>query len=184
MNEEELVSALKNGDRNAYRLFVHSYQEKIINTCYSFLKNMEEAEDLAQEIFIELLTAIQEFREDSKLSTWIYRISVNRSLNRIRKLKRQSFFQSINPFTNQDIMGRTTENPENDLKEKELNNALDIAMRSLSDKQRTAFSLNRYQDLSYKEISEIMNLSVASVESLIFRAKEKLKLLMKEFLNN
>ena len=181
MNEKELVVALQNGDQAAFRLFVDSYKELVLNTCFSFLKNSEESEDLSQEIFIELIHSIKQFRGDSKLSTWIYRITVNRSLNRIRKLKQQSFLQSLN-LTKSNF--NSSENPENNYKEKELNEAMEKALKILSEKQRIAFTLNRHQDLSYKEISEIMNLSLSSIESIIYRAKERLKELMKDYLNS
>jgi RNA polymerase sigma-70 factor (ECF subfamily) len=89
MNELEIVDKLKNRDENAFRQLVENYQAMVVNTCFSLVHNTEDSEDIAQEVFIEVYRSIGNFRADSKLSTWLYRMAVNRSLNFIRDNKRK-----------------------------------------------------------------------------------------------
>jgi RNA polymerase sigma-70 factor, ECF subfamily len=181
MTEKELIEGLLNKEREAVKLLVDTYQEQVIKTAFHFLGNMEDAEDLSQDIFLEILNSIHSFRQASRLSTWIYRISVNYSLNEVKKNKRRQIFQRIGNYlgiTNE--MNSHTYNKSgmemNELDEKENREFLQKAVDALPEKQRTAFVLNKYEDLSHKEIAEITGLSVSSVESLIHRAKQNLQI--------
>src|SRR5210317_2479206 len=91
-DEHILVSDLKDGEEEAFRYLVDQYQDKVYNTCISFVKNPDDADDLTQEVFLEVYNSIHKFRLESKLSTWIYRISVNKSLEYLRKMKRKKRF--------------------------------------------------------------------------------------------
>ncbi len=86
------IGALKAGDEGAFGALVETYQDRVFNTCLGFLESKEEAEDAAQETFIEVCHAVQNFREEAKLSTWIYRIAVSKSLMAIRKKRRKKRF--------------------------------------------------------------------------------------------
>jgi RNA polymerase sigma-70 factor (ECF subfamily) len=181
MTEAEIIQKLQQGNEQAFKQLVEKYQKLVVNTCFGMVHNTEDAEDIAQDVFIEVFRSIQNFRADSKISTWLYRIAVNRSLNFIRDNKRKKWFLSIEEF----VKGKTTQineiqNSKNETPLSELENnqrarILHDAIDSLPENQKTAFTLNKYEDLSYKEISEVMNLSVSSVESLIHRAKIKLQ---------
>ena len=181
MTEAEIIEKLRNGSEAAFRHLVENYQQRVINVCFGMLHNMEDAEDVAQEVFIEVHRSIQKFRADSKISTWLYRIAVNRSLNFIRDNKKRKWFKSFDDVvkTKNAELPKMQENhyddPEHELEKQQRANLLHEAINSLSDNQKTAFSLNKYDDLSYQEISEVMNLSVSSVESLIHRAKMNLQ---------
>jgi RNA polymerase sigma-70 factor (ECF subfamily) len=91
MSETEIIKRLQQGDEQAFRQLVENYQKQVVNTCYGLVHSTEDAEDIAQDVFIEVFRSIQNFRADAKLSTWIYRISVNRSLNFIRDNKRRKW---------------------------------------------------------------------------------------------
>lgn len=174
MSELEIIEKLKLGNEDAFRQLVENYQKKVILTCFGFVHNQEDAEDIAQEVFIEVFRSIQNFRADAKLSTWLYRIAVNRSLNHIRDNKRRKWFQSFDDVVkekNLQLNHYASENPGTELENLQRANILHEAIGSLPENQKTAFTLNKYEDLSYKEIAEIMDISVASVESLIHRAK-------------
>lgn len=181
MTEAEIIEKLRNGSEAAFRHLVENYQQRVINVCFGMLHNMEDAEDVAQEVFIEVHRSIQKFRADAKISTWLYRIAVNRSLNFIRDNKKRKWFKSFDDVvkTKNAELPKMRENhyddPEHELEKQQRANLLHEAINSLSDNQKTAFSLNKYDDLSYQEISEVMNLSVSSVESLIHRAKMNLQ---------
>jgi len=81
MEDLELIEKLKNGEAESFRLVVEKYQKLVLNCAYKFLRNRESAEDITQEVFIEVFESIRSFKEQSQLSTWIYRIAVTKSLN-------------------------------------------------------------------------------------------------------
>jgi len=175
MTETEIIQKLQQGNELTFKLLVASYQKLVVNTCFGMVHSTEDAEDIAQEVFIEVFRSIQNFRADAKISTWLYRIAVNRSLNFIRDNKRKKWFQSFEDV----VMEKNSmlnsakhhETPAAELENMQRANIIHEAIDSLPENQKTAFTLNKYEDLSYKEISEVMNLSVSSVESLIHRAK-------------
>jgi RNA polymerase sigma-70 factor (ECF subfamily) len=178
MNEREVIEQLKLGSEPAFKMLVETYRKLVVNTCFGLVHNTEDAEDIAQDVFIEVFRSIKNFRADAKLSTWLYRIAVNRSLNHIRDNKQRKWFQSFDDVVkekNAQLQHQASENPATDLENRQRANILHEAIGSLPENQRTAFTLNKYEDLSYKEISEVMEMSVSSVESLIHRAKLSLQ---------
>lgn len=179
MSETEIIQKLQQGNEKAFRQLVENYQKLVVNTCYGLLQNTEDAEDIAQDVFVEVFGSVGNFRADSKISTWLYRIAVNRSLNHIRDNKKRKWFQSFDDIVKeknaQFHRQHSSENPGIELENLQRANILHEAIGSLPENQKTAFTLNKYEDLSYKEIAEIMDISVASVESLIHRAKLNLQ---------
>jgi len=180
MSDNELIDAIKTGNDQAFRELVDRYQVLVLNTCKALVHYMEDAEDLAQEVFIEAFRSADKFRGDAKLSTWLYRIAVNKSLNFIRDNKRRKFFQSVSgnllstkelDVPVNDVGHRPDLEVENEQRRQNIYKAID----QLPENQRAAFTLNKFEDLSYKEIAEVLELSVSSVESLIHRAKLNLQ---------
>jgi RNA polymerase sigma-70 factor (ECF subfamily) len=192
MNDHELIVQItQHNDHSAFATLVDRYQKMVVNTCRGFVSSYADAEDLAQEVFIELFESLPEFRNESKLSTWIYRIAVNKSLNFIRKKKRESVFSSFTSFfeTNDRQQAkdfndpRSSDEADRQVNSMELHKALKDAINRLPKNQRIAFILNKYQDLSYKEVADVMDVSLSSVESLLFRAKMNLQQLLSGFYN-
>lgn len=181
MTETEIIQKLQKGNESAFRHLVETYQQRVYNVCFGMLHNTNDAEDVAQEVFIEVHRSIHKFRADAKISTWLYRIAVNRSLNFIRDNKKHKWFKSFDDVvrTKNTELPKLHENhfedPEYEFEKQQRANVLHEAINTLSENQKTAFSLNKYDDLTYQEISEVMNLSVSSVESLIHRAKKNLQ---------
>ncbi len=179
MKETEIISELKKGNKIAFKQLVENYQKMVINTCMGLVHNHEDAEDIAQDVFIEVFRAVEQFREDSKISTWLYRIAVNRSLNFIRDNKKRKWFwsfeESIKNDSGEKFPINSAETPEEKMESDQRAKILHRAIDSLPKNQRIAFVLSKYDDLNYNEISEIMNLSKSSVESLIHRAKINLQ---------
>lgn len=159
--------------------FVNKFRDKVFRTCLGFVQNADDANDLTQDVFLTVIESLGSFRNEAQLSTWVYRIAVNKSLNYLKKKKTRSIFQNLETlFTRKDA----TENHEfihNPLIEKEhrqetaklLKNALD----RLPENQRIAFTLSKYEDQSNGEIATIMDVSVPAVESLLHRAKLNLQ---------
>jgi RNA polymerase sigma-70 factor (ECF subfamily) len=181
MSESEIIQKLQEGNENAFRLLVENYQKLVVSTCYGMLHNMQDAEDIAQEVFIEVFRSVHKFRADSKLSTWLYRIAVNRSLNHIRDNKKHKWFQSFDDSLKskttfkENLVNTSADNPDNQIENSERAALLHLAIDNLPKNQKVAFTLSKYEDLSYQEISEVMDLTLSSVESLIHRAKKNLQ---------
>ncbi len=95
MSEIEIIQKLQQGNEQAFREMVENYQKMVVNTCFGMVHNTEDAEDIAQEVFIEVFRSIQNFRADAKFSTWLYRIAVNRSLNFIRDNKKKQMVSDL-----------------------------------------------------------------------------------------
>ncbi|MCP4402169.1 MAG: sigma-70 family RNA polymerase sigma factor [bacterium] len=181
MDDRTLHQELACGNPAAFQQLVNSHQSRVINTCYGFVSNKEDAEDIAQEVFLEVYKSIDSFREDAKLSTWIYRICVTKSLDFLRKRKRKKRFGRF-----KDLFGKTqdrieqipapaTANPQKHLEKQERAEILQQAVDSLAENQKIAITLNKYEGFSYQEVAEIMGASVSSVESLLHRAKKNLE---------
>ena len=178
MSETDLIQGIQQGDRLAFRTMVETYQQMVVNTCLGIVHNQADAEDIAQDVFLEVFRNSGQFRGDAKLSTWLYRIAVNRSLNHIRNNRRKKFWQSLEETFEG---GRNASNEISDYRtdqaitDEQRRGLLHQAIDKLPEKQRVAFTLNKYEDLSYQKIAEIMDISLSSVESLIHRAKKNLQ---------
>jgi len=180
LDETQIIPQLKEGDETAFKSLVDTFQEKVLNTCLGFVPNRHDAEDIVQDVFMEVFRSINKFRGDSKLSTWIYRITTTKCLEHIRakkREKRKSFFQSlIGMHENADrIKAIDYNHPGVLLENKERSKTLFAAIEKLPENQRVAFTLHKIEGLSYREITEIMEMSLSSVESLMFRAKKNLQ---------
>ena len=177
MIDFDFIQKLKAGDRTAFNELVLLYGKKVINTCYRFLLDKQDAEDIAQEVFIEVFQSIKTFRAESELSTWIYRIAATKSLDEIKKRNRKKRISSIGKILHIDEVANWIAGgamPDKNLNETENMKELNIALDSLPDTQRLAFTLSKIDGYSNIEIAEIMNTTIIAVESLIYRAKKKL----------
>ena len=181
MSEAEIIQKLQEGDEQVFRRLVEKYRQLIVNTCFGLVHNSEDAEDIAQDVFIEVFRSVHKFRADSKLSTWLYRIAVNRSLNFIRDNKRRKLALSIGEIFSPgkeksgSFLTEKAAASDTEMENSERAQLLHRAIDSLPPNQRVAFTLNKYEDLTYKEIAAVMETSVSSVESLIHRAKKSLQ---------
>ena len=179
MTDKDLVEKIKNGDHNSFKVMIENHQRLILNTCKGFLHNEEDAHDVAQDVFIEAYRSIKKFRGDSKITTWLYRIAVNKSLNFIRDNRKHKQVNNIDLMYSKGEKHLAIESnpvlPDVELENRERSVVLFNAIDELPKKQRKAFILNKYENLNYKEISEIMKKSVSSIESLLFRAKRNLQ---------
>jgi RNA polymerase sigma factor (sigma-70 family) len=179
VNELELIQGLRTKDESAFKYLVDTYQDRIFNTAIGIVQNAGDAEDVAQEVFIQVFRSIQQFKGDSKLSTWLYRITTTRALDLLRSRKskkRFGFMQRLFGDDNEPIYEVPDFNhPGIALEKKEDAARLFKAIRQLPDNQKMAFTLHKLEDLSYKEVSEVMKTSVPAVESLMHRAKLNLR---------
>ena len=187
MADDELIEQILQGNRDIYRELVSKYQSMLFRTCMGFLHNKEDAEDLTQEIFIQIYQSLPKFRGESSFSTWIYRIAVNAALNKIRKESKSFWGQRFESFLGgekqemPEIPIPVNENPENILIQAEHREWIQRALNSLPENQRTAIVLSKYDDLSQKEIAQIMNITEGAVEALMQRGKANLRQRLSSF---
>lgn len=190
MTDQEIVRGINNQDEQAFKALVDNYQEMVINVCNSFVHNKEDAMDIAQEVFIKVLDSIHTFRGKSKLSTWLYRIAVNKSLNFIRDRRKKSIFNSLDLLFDKDNgdqvsqIGDASSNSQEVMEYNEKKEALHKAIQQLPKKQKIALTLNKFEELPYKEIAEVMNISVTETGVLINRAKKQIQKKLIQYFKN
>lgn len=176
----ELLAKFKKGDQQAFELLVRKYKTTVFNTIYSIMGNAQEADDIAQEVFLKVYTKADSFKGESSFSTWLYRITVNRCVDELRRRKNKiiSYETEFNQEEKLKLKG-VLASRENDitekLRQKELQDIIQKAMNSLPEKYRIILTLKEIEGLSYKEISQIMKISLAKVKIWLFRARQKLK---------
>ena len=161
--------------KSKFQMIYENYTGQILQTAHSLARNHMDAEDIAQDVFIQVFESLGKFRFESKLSTWLYRIAVNRSINHCKSPRGRAIKVDIESWKQQEV-AQSPEMPQQQLlEEQEQLELLHRAIDRLPENQRTALILNKYEELSYKEIAEIMGTSLSSVESLLFRAKNNLE---------
>ena len=178
MNEQELIHELRLGNEAAFRWLVNHYRNRVYNTVLNILQQEAEAEDAAQETFIQVFESVIKFKEESSLSTWIYRIAVRKALDKLRKRKLISRVQLILPWWMPEEKKRDNNcfiHPGILAENKEKAAILFDAIRKLPDNQKVAFTLIKVQGMGYEEAAEIMEQSIKAIESLVSRAKANLQ---------
>jgi len=184
LTEHELIRGLQKGEESAFKYLVDNYQDRVYNTALGIVQNAQDAEDVAQEVFIQVYRSIQTFKEESKLSTWLYRIATTRSLDLLRSRKSKKRFGAL-----QRLFGEGTDpvleipdfnHPGIELDRKENAKMLFKALMQLPENQKIAFTLHKMEQLSYQEISEVMKTTVPAIESLMHRAKQNLRKILEK----
>lgn len=181
ISETDLIVRLRQGDEEAFKQLFETHKDRIYNTLLYMLQSPEEAEDLTQDVFVDVFQDIGSFKTNSKLSTWIYSIAINKALNRQRYKKAKKRLGTVLSIFNLLPVDDTPDfvHPGILLENKELSETLYKAIDQLPEKQKTAFILRQLDDLSYIEIAEVMHTTTPSVESLLFRAKQNLQKILK-----
>lgn len=170
-SEIEIIQAVADGEEQAIAMLYNLYAEKIYNTALNYTKKVEDAEEITQDVFMKIYKSAATFKGDSSVNTWIYRITINTSLNYLKKKKRFTFFKNTLPNT-QSI---DFEHPGVLLENKENAAALYKAMDCLPSNQKTAFILSFIEELPRQEVADIMETSLKAVESLLQRAKKNMR---------
>lgn len=180
IDDKVLIECILEGDESAFNILFEKYKRKIYLTAYRLLGNHEDASDITQETLIKVYKELKNFRNESSLYTWIYRITINLSLNLIKKKKLRSFFdfEDVDEWLFKD----ERQSPELSFRENELSNKIQEAIKKLPEKQRTVFTLRYYDELSYEEISEILGTSIGALKANYFHAINKLQKELKNVL--
>lgn len=181
--ERRLIRRLQQRDEKAFREIVELYGDQVYNLTYRMMGSREDAEDLAQEVFITVFKSIDSFRGDSKLSTWLYRVTINHCKNRIKYLARRHDRQKSeyeDGATRQGVDGGLTAptalpRPDKHIEGMELEGLMQECIASLEEEHRLLIVLRDVQELSYEEISAITNLPEGTVKSRLHRARMALR---------
>lgn len=178
--DQSLLRRLKGRDERAFKDLIDHHRDRVYNVCYRILGHKHEAEDVAQEVFITVFKTITSFRGDSKLSTWLYRIAVNHSKNRIKYLARRHD-RDRDPLDDAPISaadrlgGASPSSPDRALEEVQLEASLTDAIRDLDEEHRVVVVLRDLEDLSIEEICDITGLPDGTVKSRLHRARLALR---------
>ncbi len=185
--EQELIRELQRANNRAFADLVKLYGGMVLNTCYRLVLDKDDAEDIAQEVFVEVFQSISTFRGDSKLSSWLYRVAIAKSLDHIKKMKRAKRLSSFARFLKfEDVQEQVSGGIAADAQilEKEREEALRALLDTLPDNQRVAFMLSKIDGLGIVEVASIMQTSVTAVDSLIYRAKRRITERLRKILEN
>ncbi len=185
MNENILLERLRKGDTSALHEIMQLWQDQVYNTALGIVQNTEEAEEITQDVFVQVYRGIRAFRGESKFSTWLYRITVSKAITAERKKKTRKRFALF-----QGWLGKTEEEAESvadfyhpgvQLEQKENAAILFRALKKLPEQQRIAFTLQKLEGLSSAEIGSIMNITPAAVDSLLQRGRAGLRKLLETY---
>lgn len=174
-----LIDELKQGSPEAFAALVERYGQKVVGTCYGFLNNREDAEDAAQEVFIEVYRSIRQFQGQAELDTWVYRIAVNKSLDALRKMKRRKRLADLKALFL--AQKRPERGPAERLEQQERQAVLQEQIALLPENQGVALVLSQYDKLSNKQVAEVMETSESAVESLLHRARANLRKSLRKY---
>ncbi|MDF2673163.1 MAG: sigW 7 [Clostridiales bacterium] len=174
--DKDLITEIKNGDRNGFELVIITFQQPIFVYCYRMLSNMQEAEDAVQEVFLKIYEKINNYKEDISFSAWVYKIAYNHCVNQIRRRKLLSFI----PLHNFIEQIEDENNNSDKILEFEFTNELNEALSILSMEDRSIVIFRVIEDKSYEEIGLILNRNAVLVRKRYERAKKKLGEHLKE----
>ena len=171
MEDRQIVEAVLDGDTRQYAEIVRRYQQIVANLTYKLCGNRLDLDEVTQQVFVELYTALPRFRFDSKLSSFLYRITVNVVCKMLNKDRRFVSADAIEGLPEQRSEDR---NAQQQIIYNEQMEQLRTAIGHLKEEQRTALVLYTFEDFSYQQIADVMQCTLSKVESLIFRAKKNL----------
>ncbi|MBM6616196.1 RNA polymerase sigma factor SigW [Bacillus suaedaesalsae] len=178
------IRQVKNGDQNAFSEIVELYKDKVYILCYRMLGNSHEAEDIAQEAFIRAYINIDSYNIDKKFSTWLYRIATNLSIDRIRKKKPDFYLDAevkgTEGLTMYSQVASDTPLPEEEVESLELQQSVQEEILKLPEKYRAVIVMKYIEELSLKEISDILGLPISTIKTRIHRGREALRKQLRE----
>jgi RNA polymerase sigma-70 factor (ECF subfamily) len=170
------------GNVQAFEFLFDKYREKVYRLALRFVRNKEDALEVTQDVFLRVYLGIKKFKTDSKFFTWLYRITVNRSIDFTRRQKTKAVQEADTAVLDAEGKappGRSVEpDPQEQAESRELAAKLHEAVETLSEKHKTVFLLHAVQNLSYKEISQVTGSNIGTVMSRLFYARKKLQVIL------
>ena len=188
-DEQALVDRISSGDSTAFQEFVERYKKKIYYIAYDITGDHNDAEDVSQEVFIKVFRSLKTFRRNAKISSWLYQISVNASIDLLRK-KSSKPEKSMDDIERADIQeslpgsGTRAQNPERSAEDFLMQKHISQALQKVSPKERSVFVMRHYNELKIREIAEILKVSQGTVKALFYRATRRLRKELSFYLGN
>ncbi len=167
----ELVESFQKGNEASFNELVRRYQEKVYWIARRFLNDHDQADDVVQEVFVKIYSALKQFRAESSVYTWLYRITVNVALNALRKQKVRDFIRIDEYF---EAAEDREEQPDAIIEKNEQQQLIEEAIARLPEKQKAVFLLRYYDELSYEDISQILKTSIGGLKANYFHAAKKI----------
>jgi RNA polymerase sigma factor (sigma-70 family) len=171
-SDNELIELFQNGDDSAFNYLVVRYQEKVYWVARRFVNDHDGADDVTQDVFCRVYESLKEFRGESSVYTWLYRITVNIALNSLRRQKVREFFRIDEMFEAED---KDSMAPDEALERQEQKTLIEEAIARLPEKQKSVFILRYYEELPYEEISKVLKTSVGGLKANYFHALKKVQ---------
>lgn len=179
----ELIRAIRQGDSDAFGTLVKLYEKRIYNLALHYVKQSEEAKDLAQDIFVTVYKALDTLRDETKFTTWLYQVAVNHCRNRYKRLRRRGFFSSHSIDDPDSYVQLTSsDEPAGQLEREDIIKIVRSAIAAMPETEKEILVLRDIQDMSYEEISDILGVPLGTVKSKLNRARAALKNKLKKFL--
>lgn len=175
-----LIERIKNGDRGAFMTVTQVYQKKVFLLAYSFFRNRDDALDIVQETFLRFFQKVNMFRRGENFQNWLLQIAKNLCIDYYRKNHKKN--QDLMVNTPVEEMNLSSQNGKDPLKASDLKSIFSTCIKKLADKQRMIFVMKHYNQLKYKEISEVLGISLGTVKSLHFKAVQNLRSLMTPYM--
>jgi RNA polymerase sigma-70 factor (ECF subfamily) len=180
------MARVKQGDTMAFGELIEVHQQRVIGTVAKMLGDESDAEDIAQQVFIRVWRSAPRYQPTAKFTTWLFKITRNLVFNELRRRKRHPTFSLDRTAEDDDRPMQTADHvskpPDIALLDEEMQMAIQRAIEELPEVQRMAIVLRRYDDITYEEIGEILDLSVPAVKSVIFRARTELREKLRRYL--
>lgn len=183
IDEKELIRQAKSGNLKAYEEIIGLYEKKVFSTIYYMVKNDNEVEDIAQEVFIKIYKNLGDFKEESSLYTWIYRITVNVCIDELKKRKKVVYLNEKIDTKDGEVelqLPDDSKSPTDIAEDNDLKDKLEKCIKKLPESQRMMIILRDIKGFTYMEIAEIMKMNLGTVKSKINRARASLKELLEE----
>lgn len=188
-NEQVLIDRISSGDSTAFQEFVNRYKKKIYYIAYDITGDHDDAEDISQEVFIKVFRSLKTFRRNAKISSWLYQISVNASIDLLRRKssRPEKLMDDIERADIQENLpgsGTRAQNPERSAEDLIIQKHISEALQKVSPKERSVFVMRHYNELKIREIAEILDVSPGTVKALFYRATRKLRKELSFYLGN
>jgi RNA polymerase sigma-70 factor (ECF subfamily) len=188
-NEQVLIDRFCTGDHTAFHELVGRYKKKIYYLAYDITGDHHEAEDISQEVFMKMYRSLETFRRDAKMSSWLYQITVNTSIDSLRKkssrpAQQMGEFDQVSVQESLSGSGPNAFDPLRSTESSQIQNRISQALQKISPRERTVFVMRHYNDLKLNEIAEILNINIGTVKSLLFRAIKKLRKELSTYMGN
>ncbi len=180
MDEFTLIQNILDGSQTDFEWLIKMYQPNVFRTAMGLLHNKEDAEEVTQDVFLKVYDSLSSFNQKAALSTWVYRITINTSVNLLKKKKGNRLLVGLSALLGLASKEKQSEKLVTDKEEKD---AIRKAMQELPEKQRLAFVLTKYEELPQRQVAEILQISEGAVEQLVIRARNNLRKKLEKILD-